>query len=96
MSKKSNHDQKDRRKNTNRVKQKATTLADPTPFGHTFMPPWSVTCPDCSAVMVSYGNNPTTKCKACGKHVRPDDHSVKRNLPAKGVVSADGKLTPVK
>jgi ribosomal protein S27E len=76
-----------------KIRQEKRTLVDPTPFGQTFMPPWSVTCPDCETIMVSYGNNPTTKCTSCGKHVRPDDHSVKRNLPDHSVIDTDLKLT---
>lgn len=81
-----------------RIKQTGKVLDDPTSFGHSFMPPWSVTCRKCGASMVSYANEPTAKCTGCGGEVKKSDPSMEhlKKLPAHGAVDTQGNLTPVK
>lgn len=76
-----------------RVLQKGATLSDPTSFGHSFMPPWTVSCKGCGANSVSYSNEETDKCPKCGGEVSKADPATlhnKKKLPAHSVISADG------
>ena len=82
-----------------RTLQPAKKFEDPTAFGHSFMPPWSVTCNKCGKQMISYANEATVACIGCGGEVRKADPSIdhmkQKLLPAHSVISAEG-LTEVK
>ena len=73
--------------------QPSAILSDPTAYGQTFMPPWSVKCPHCGVEMVSYKNEPTDKCKKCRRKVRPSDFKVKKDLPKTAILDGTHVVT---